>query len=141
MEGTFSSCPVYSSGCEGYRTPDVDPLQPPQAQTEQQSRGTQKMEHRQQTQRIESKTPLNWTFIMIWVISLGTIIALSKENLSHTKNVWVQLAKSLNLSEICLNADLNFHYVLGSCLVPVCTPPESIRPYTMFKNFPQVILQ
>ncbi|XP_010624377.1 uncharacterized protein LOC104863570 [Fukomys damarensis] len=49
------------------------------------NRGARKMECCQQTQRIESKTPLNWTFVMIWVISLGTIIALSRQNLGHTK--------------------------------------------------------
>ncbi|XP_021108460.1 uncharacterized protein LOC110347717 [Heterocephalus glaber] len=94
------------------------------------------MEGYQPTRRPKAKIGVGWRCFAFMIIFSGTLAVLPPRGLDHTKNVWIQLANSLNLSEFCLNVDVNFHYVLGSCLILICTPLELIRPYTLFKDIP-----
>lgn len=87
-------------------------------------------------ERSENKNRMSWKCLVPLMLLTRVWVVSPSEGLDHMKNIWIQLAGSLNLSEFCLSADVNFHYMLGSCLVPVCTPLESLRPYTLFKDIP-----
>ena len=45
-------------------------------------------------------------------------------------NLWVHLARQVNVSTFCLQSTMDMHSLLSTCLIPVCTPLTLITNHT-----------
>ena len=50
------------------------------------------------------------------------------------ENIWVYLAKNVNISDFCLAKGTYVEQTFTSWLIGVCTPLESLRHYTIFEH-------
>lgn len=55
-------------------------------------------------------------------------------------NIWVQLAKIANVSDLYLAQKKEIKYILGSCLILVCKDPAPLSNYTIVSTIPNEIV-
>lgn len=66
------------------------------------------------------------------IVMMGQWASVLPSSVLFEQNCWISLAKSLNLTSLCLQQDTHMHYILDLCV----RPAEAVSNLTFFSLFP-----